>query len=283
MARVAVVTDSTADLPREMYESNGIVVVPLLVHFGEEAFRDGIDLTSDEFYRKLKTSKVLPRTSQPSPHDFHVVYEELLSRADEVVSVHLSSKLSGTYQSATVAAGMLPEAKVRVVDGRCASAATGLIALEAARLAAAGATGDEIVRRIERVIDSMVVFFTVDTLEYLERNGRIGKAAAFLGTLLSVRPVLRLDDGEVAPFEKVRGSKEKALTRMIAAAKGRAPAGRRLRAAIMHAAVPEDAAFLRHAVESEFDCEEMLVASIGPVIGSHAGPGTLGLAFHAAS
>lgn len=281
MASVAIVTDSTADLSRETYERNGIVVVPLLVHFGDEAYRDGIDLSSEEFYRKLASSKILPKTSQPSPHDFHVVYEELLSRSDEIVSIHLSSRLSGTYQSAVIAAGMVPDGKVHVIDGKSASVGTGLVALEASRLARSGATAEEIVRRVGRVIDGMVVFFTVDTLEYLEKNGRIGKATAFLGALLSVRVVLSLDEGEVAPFEKVRGSKQKALMRMVAAAKERAPSGRRLRAAIMQAAVPEEAEVLRQAVEREFNCEEIVTVGIGPVIGSHAGPGTVGLAFHA--
>ncbi|MEW6228662.1 MAG: DegV family protein [Bacillota bacterium] len=280
MQKVAIVTDSTADLPRGTYEEHGIVVVPLLVHFGDEIYRDGVDLSSDEFYDKLVSSKILPRTSQPSPHDFQVVYGDLASKSEEIVSIHLSSKLSGTYQSATIAAGMMKDTKVRVIDGKGASAATGLLVLEAARLAGSGATADDIVARIDHLIEGMVVFFTVDTLEYLEKNGRIGKATAFLGTLLSIRPLLQLYDGEVTPFEKVRGSKAKVLARMIAAAKERAPSGKRLRAAIMHGAVPEEAAALRQTVERELACDEILTACLGPVIGSHAGPGTLGLAFY---
>jgi len=280
MGKVAIVTDSTADLPREMYEEHGIVVVPLLVHFGDEIYRDGVDLSSEEFYDKLVSSKILPRTSQPSPHDFQVVYEDLASKSEEIVSIHLSSKLSGTYQSATLAAGMMKGTKVRVIDGKGASAITGLLVLEAARLARSGATADDIAARLHHLIEGMVVFFTVDTLEYLEKNGRIGKATAFLGTLLSIRPLLQLYDGEVVPFEKVRGSKAKVLARMIAAAKERAPSGKKLRAAIMHGAVPEEAAALKQTVERELACDEILTAWLGPVIGSHVGPGTLGLAFY---
>lgn len=279
MKKVTIVTDSTADLPRRTYEEYGIVVVPLLVHFGDEIYRDSVDLSSEEFYDKLVSSKILPRTSQPSPHDFQVVYADLASKSEEIVSIHLSSKLSGTYQSAMLAAGMMKDTKVRVIDGKGASVVTGLLALEAARLARSGATADDIAARIHHLIEGMVVFFTVDTLEYLEKNGRIGKAAAFLGTLLSIHPLLQLHDGEVVPFEKVRGPKAKVLARMIAAARERAPSGKRLRAAIMHGGVPEEAAALRQTVEREFACDEILTACLGPVIGSHAGPGTLGLVF----
>lgn len=280
MAKIAIVTDSTADLPPHLYSEYGVTVVPLLVHFGDEVYRDGVDLSSEGFYAKLTSSNVLPRTSQPSPHDFQVVYEDLVSRSDGVVSIHLSSKLSGTYQSAVIAAGTLKGAPVRVIDGRLASAATGLLVLEAARMAKAGAGIDDIVARVEHLIGEMKVFFTVDTLEYLEKNGRIGKATAFLGTLLSIRPLLWIDDGEVAPYEKVRGSRQKILARLVAVAKEHAPAGKKLRAAVIHAVSPDEAASLKDILEREFMCDEILVATIGPVIGSHTGPGTIAIAFH---
>ncbi|MGE5585373.1 MAG: DegV family protein [Bacillota bacterium] len=280
MGRIAVVTDSTADLPSHMYGEHEITVVPLLVHFGDEVYRDGVDLTSEEFYAKLRASRVLPRTSQPSPHDFQVVYEDLASRFDGIVSVHLSSKLSGTYQSAKIAADMLRGRPVRVIDGKLASIPTGLLALEAARMAKAGAGIDDIVARVERLVGEMKVFFTVDTLEYLEKNGRIGKAAAFLGTLLSIRPLLWMDDGEVAPYEKVRGSRQKILARLIAVARDHAPADRKVRVGIVHAASPDETSLFRGAVEREFACEEILVSTVGPVIGSHTGPGTIAFAFH---
>ncbi len=280
MGRVAIVTDSTADLPREMYDEQGISVVPLLVHFGDEVYRDAVDLSSEEFYEKLVSSKVLPRTSQPSPRDFQVVYEGLASRSEQIVSIHLSSKLSGTYQSAVIAASMLPAGKVHVVDGLVASSATGLLVLEAARLARAGASAEDIVLRLREISGKMVVLFTVDTLEYLEKNGRIGKASAFLGTLLSIRPLLELREGEVVPFEKVRGPKAKVVAKMVAAARERAPSGKKLRATIMHGAAPGEAAALKELALGELSCEDILTACLGPVIGSHAGPGTLGFAFY---
>ncbi|MCR4401918.1 MAG: DegV family protein [Firmicutes bacterium] len=283
MAKIAVVTDSTADLPPHLYRELGITVVPLFVHFGDEVYRDGVDLSSEEFYAKLASTSVLPRTSQPSPRDFAVVYEQLVSRSDGVVSIHLSSKLSGTYQSAVIAAGELKGAPVRVIDGRLASAATGLLVLEAARMAAAGAGMGEIVARVEELIGITKVFFTVDTLEYLEKNGRIGKATAFLGTLLSIRPLLWMQDGEVAPYEKVRGSRQKILARLVDAVGKHAPADKRLRVAVVHAASPDEASVVKDAVEKELACEETIVTTIGSVIGSHAGPGTIAVAFHPAS
>ncbi len=280
MGTVAIVTDSTADLPPQMYGEYGITMVPLRVHFGDESYRDGVDLSSEEFYRKLASSKVLPKTSQPSPHDFQIVFEALASRSDGIVSIHLSSKMSGTYQSAAIAANSLVGKAISVIDGRQASTATGLLVLEAARMAKAGAGIHDIVARVEDLIKEMRVFFTVDTLEYLEKNGRIGKATAFLGTLLSIRPLLRVEDGLVTPYEKVRGSRQKVLARLVAAAREHAPAGKKLRATVMHAVSPGEAASLKDTLEAELPCEEVLVAPIGPVIGSHTGPRTMAIAFH---
>ncbi|HHY32794.1 MAG TPA: DegV family protein [Firmicutes bacterium] len=280
MANISIVTDSTADLPPHLYSDYGITVVPLLVHFGDEVYRDGVDLSSEEFYAKLTSSSVLPRTSQPSPRDFQVVYEDLLSKSDGVVSIHLSSRLSGTYQSAAIAASMVKGGPVRVIDGRLASAANGLVVLEAARMAREGASMDDIVARAQDLVGKVRVFFTVDTLEYLQKNGRIGRAAAFLGTVLSIRPLLWLQDGEVAPYEKVRGSRQKILARLVAVVKEHAPAGKRLRAAVIHAVSPDEAAALKQVMERDFPCEEVLTATVGPVIGCHAGPGTMAIAFH---
>jgi len=280
MPKIAVVTDSTADLPLETYMEHGITIVPLLVHFGNEAYKDCVELSGDQFYHKLASSKVLPKTSQPSPHDFQVVYEELLSQSDGIASIHLSSKLSGTYQSAKMAASVLGDDRIQVIDGRTASGGTGLLALEAARLARLGADMRKILEQVEELKKKIRVCFTVDTLEYLRRNGRIGKAAAFLGTILSIRPLLAIDDGEVMPVEKVRGSRERVLKRLVEVIAERMPGGKVARGIVMHAAEPARGAALKESLERQASCKDLLIGSIGPVIGSHGGPGTIGAALY---
>src|SRR5690606_15393842 len=195
MAGVKVVTDSGADIPKNVREELDIAVVPLTIHFGEEEFKDGVDLDTTEFYRRLHAGG-LPRTTQPSPADFEAVYRRLQDEADAIVSVHLSSELSGTMQSAVLASTMDGVAvPVHVVDTRSASLGIGLLAIEAARMARAGAAAADIVQRLEELVARQRVLFVVDTLEFLQRNGRIGRAQAFVGGLLNIKPLLTIDDG----------------------------------------------------------------------------------------
>lgn len=274
---VKLVTDSTADLPGSLVRKHGLTVVPLHVHFGEEDYRDGVDIWASEFYYKLENGGVLPHTSQPSPGDFLQVYEALTADGSEVVSIHLSRALSGTCQSADLAAGMLGRpAVVTVVDTASASLGVGLVALEAARKAAEGASREEMAEAARRASKRLVLLFVVDTLEYLQKNGRIGRASAFAGSLLNIKPVLTLEGGIVTPVEKVRG-KAKALDRMFEVCHVRV-AGKPARWAVVHADRPEEALILAERVKSEFKCVEApIVSDIGPVIGSHTGPGTLGV------
>lgn len=278
--RIGVVTDSTADLPKGYYQEYGIRMVPLTVHFGEETYKDGVDLTSEEFYAKLAASDVMPRTSQPSPADFAAVYEELARDFDAVISVHLSGKASGTLGAARLAASMVsPSLKVEVFDGRSFSTGTGLMALEAAKMARDGRSLPEIIERLTYIRDNLQVFFTVDTLEYLHKNGRIGKATAFLGSVLNIRPILKVEDGEIAPAEKVRG-KSKILPKVIELMHERVPQGAPIRVAFIHSGQPELMKQWVDAITSEFVCVEPVFSMVGPVIGTHAGPGTIGLAFY---
>ncbi|MDI6870302.1 MAG: DegV family protein [Bacillota bacterium] len=273
---VKLVTDSTADLPEALVRRYGLTVVPLHVHFGEEDYRDGVDIWASEFYYKLETSGVLPHTSQPSPGDFLQVYEPLTADGSEVVSIHLSRALSGTCQSAEMAAEMLGRPAVTVVDSASASLGVGLVVLEAARRVEEGASREQVAEAARRASRRLVLFFVVDTLEYLQKNGRIGRATAFLGSLLNIKPLLTLEDGIVTPVEKARG-KNKALSRifdLLHERVGRKPA----RFAVVHADRPEEAINLVERVKGEFAClEPPLVGDIGPVIGSHVGPGTLGI------
>lgn len=216
--KVTIVTDSTADIPEELIRKYGIHIVPLRVLFGEETYADGVDLTSEQFYEKLKKVSVLPTTSQPSPTDFMDVYQSLLDENPErpIVSIHLSSGMSGTYQSAMLGKSLLEtEGDITVLDSKSASYGYGLMVVQAAELAEQGKSAVEIAAAIEGMQQSRKLFFLVDTLEYLQKGGRIGKASAILGTLLNIKPILSIDEeGVIYAVEKVRGHK-KAMARII--------------------------------------------------------------------
>ncbi|MFS8523943.1 MAG: DegV family protein [Limnochordales bacterium] len=278
MAGVKIVTDSGADIPKPLAEELDIAVVPLTVHFGDEEFKDGVDLELSEFYRRLHAGGQ-PRTTQPSPTDFEAVYRRLQADADAIVSVHLSSELSGTMQSASIAAAMDGiDVPVHVVDSRSASLGIGMLAVEAARMAKAGASAEDIVQHLEAIVARQKVLFLVDTLEYLQRNGRIGRAQAFVGGLLNIKPLLTIDDGVVAPLERARG-RAKARARLLELVTQGAQ-GQRVKVAVMHADALEEAESLASELRSRLDVEELVVGQLGATIGTHAGPGTLGVVFY---
>jgi len=275
MARIRVVTDSGADIPDELLRELDITMVPLTVHFGDEVYKDRVDLSPDAFYEKLRQKDILPRTSQPSPGEFKRTYEELLAGCDHVLSIHLSSVMSGTYQAAVMAASMCDEERITVIDTRQASLGIGWPAIIAARQARAGGDLDDIIRKVKYVADHTAVVFTVTSLKYLERNGRIGRAAALVGSVLKLNPVLTVDQGEVAPLAKVRG-KNRALKHMVDLFAGQTK-GRKIRVGVVHGGVAGEVGQLRDAVSDAVDCEELVISTIGATIGVHAGPGTLGL------
>lgn len=275
MGRVRIVTDSTGDIPEALLRKHEITVVPLNVHFGDEVYKDGVDIWANEFYYKLEEGNVLPKTSQPAPGDFLNAFSELTRGGDSVISVHISSQLSGTLQSATMAREMLPEADITVLDARTASMALGLIAIEAAEAAAQGLDKAEVLKVVQRAIDNVHILFVVDTLEYLQKNGRIGQASALLGTLLNIKPILTVQDGVVCPVEKARG-KSKALDRIFGLLRERY-GDKPVRFSVVHADRAEEAGELAERLKNEFDVVDVSTAEIGPVVGVHTGPGTLGI------
>ncbi len=276
MSKVRIVTDSPADIPPALAKELDITVVPLTVHFGEKTYRDGIDLNPSQFYDLLEKSTVSPTTSQPSPGVFAEEYKRLTADGSAVVSIHLSSKLSGTYQAAVLGKSMVEGASIEVIDSRLASVVYGWVVLEAARAAKAGKSASEVVAHARDLLTRMRVVFAVDTLEYLARNGRIGRAQAFLGTMLAVKPLLTLEDGVVAPVEKVRGER-RVIPRMVELiAEMLEPGGPRA-LVIGHAKCPERAAELADAAKAAFGVNDVLLSEIGSVIGTHVGPGTLHL------
>ncbi len=275
MAKIAVVTDSTADIDKKLAEELGIQVIPLNVHFGDELYKDNIDITPEPFYAKLKDTPTPPKTSQPSPGDFHEVYKSLLDQGvTGIISIHISQVLSGTFQSATIAKDMLPDADIRIVNSKAASMALGLIVLNVARAIAQGADLDAAHKLAERLTDSQQVVFAVDTLEYLHRNGRIGRAQKLIGGMLNVKPILHLDEeGYVAARAKVRG-KGKVIPYILE--ESVAFAGEQeVDVAIGHALNPQLAEEMSDALKKEINIRNLEIATIGSVIGTHTGPGTI--------
>ncbi len=271
----ALVLDSTSDYPEAPARFPNMRVVPLYVRFGDETFRDYVELEPREFYEKLRTSPVLPATSQPTPQDFIDVYQGLPGYA-RIYSLHISSKLSGTFQSAELAAQELGRDKVQVVDSRSASLAIAMLAHAIQRRLARGTTDAEIEALVERFRRECGVIFTVETLEYLQRGGRIGRAAALAGSLLNVRPILAIEDGEVLAVARVRGQPKARLEferRLEAATEDRAG----LRVAIAHADAPEWIGVLSELVwRVRPKAEIEFTGILGPVVSAHAGPGTVG-------
>lgn len=272
---VKIVTDSCADLPKEIAEELGITVVPLTVRFGQEVFLDGLEMKIDEFYRRMMSGAELPKTAQPSPADFAKIYNNLSSETDEIVSVHISAKLSGTYDSATMAANEVKnKVKVTVIDSRMASMGIGILAIVAARAAQAGASLKEVNDLVTDKMAHTNYFGLVNSLEYLYKGGRLGKGQAFLGSLLSIKPILQMADGEVYPLERARGYR-KAFSRLIEIATAR---GKFEELAVLHANTPEEADRLAAELKPLVDEGHFYSSRIGPTIGTYLGPGTLTIA-----
>lgn len=276
MSRIRIVTDSTSDLPPKLAAQHDVTVIPLEVFFGSDSFRDGIDLGGDAFYEKLRTSPHHPRTSQPSPADFAKVYEELTRDGSAVISIHISEKLSGTLGSARLARQMLQDHEIHIVDSQSVSLGLGMQVLAAVDGVRAGLDVAAIMQRLEQIQAATKIYFAVDTLEYLQRNGRIGKAQAMLGSLLSIKPLLQIEDGVVAPLDKVRGQ-ARVMPRLLELVREAIAPGTPTRFGLLHAQAPERAEALKAQLEADYPGSEFVTASIGAVVGTHAGPGTFGI------
>ncbi len=273
---VSVVTDSTADLPAEVVEELGIVVVPLHIYFGEQHFQDGVTITKDEFYRRLSTAgQPVPRTSAPSTGEFAAVYDSLASTCDEIVSIHLSPKLSATHGAAAAAGSLMrPKCEVTVIDSTNASLALGLLVRQAAQLARAGATVRQIVDATAAAIPRTRFFGVLQTLEYLRRGGRIGAATALLGALLNTKPLVGLRDGMAYPIERVRG-RQRALQHIIDHVERHSPL---TQLAVGHTTDEEGMQSLAQRLSHHFPAERMLRAQCGATLGTYLGPGAFGVA-----
>ena len=271
----AIVVDSTADFPEAPQRFPNWRVVPLYVRFGDESYKDYVELDPEAFYARLRTATVTPSTSQPTPGDFLAVYEEL-EGYERILSLHIAGKLSGTIESARAAAKLLGDERVRTLDSQSASAAIAMLGLAVQRRLERGTSDDEVDELVERYRQETALLFTVETLEYLARGGRIGRARAWAGELLNIKPILTIKDGEVIPVKRVRGNR-KAFLEFESAFTSSTRDGPGLRVGIAHADAPERAEALRELVRRTRPAAELeLVTTLGPVVGAHAGPGTVG-------
>ena len=278
MSKVAIVTDSTGYIPKELIKQYNIVVIPLYVIWDGEELKDDIDITPTEFYNRLQNSSTMPSTSQPTPADFQEVFARLHEDGYDILSILISSDLSGTVSSAEQAKKALPDAKIEIFDSRSTSMELGFHTLAAARAAAEGKSLSECVSAAEKARANSGIIFAVDTLEFLHRGGRIGGANRYLGTILNIKPLLVVEDGKIEPLEKVR-TKKKAQKRVADIVTERLQGKSNIRLAALNANAEAEAQSLIKMTAARLDVVENIIAEVSPVIGTHVGPGTVGLAY----
>jgi DegV family protein with EDD domain len=277
MAKIAIVTDSTAYLPTDTVHEYDIRVIPLMVNFGQESYKEGVDIVAEQFYPRLAAEKNLPTTSQPAVGELVVAFEKLMETHDSVIGIFLSSGLSGTSNSAETAS-RLAGGDVTVIDSKITAGGQARLVLRACELRAQGALKEEIVEDLLRMRETIRAFFVVDSLEHLHRGGRVSGISAALGSLLQVKPILTVNEGRLELFEKVR-TRKKAIARVIELTRETLIPGKKLHIAVTYAHNPEDAQSFREQVAAAFPEATIELAELGPVIGTHVGPGLLAVIF----
>ena len=272
---IRIVTDSSCDLPSGLIEQYGIRVLPCYVVVDDQTFKDGVEIQADDFYRRLLADGRTPTTAQPTPSDFQTVYRELVGQGDQIISIHVSSKLSGTLNSAQQAKASLNDGSaVEIIDSQLASIPLGLAVLDAAIMASKGGSVHDIAGQIRQSIGLHHGLFALDTLEYLQKGGRIGKARAFMGSVLHVKPILRLQDGEAHPVERPR-NRERAMRRLVELAQELAPV-RRL--AVIYSTDSDRMAELKQGLTGILPADQIIESRFGSTLGTYIGPDALGVA-----
>jgi len=277
--RTAIVTDSTAYIPEEIRRQLDIHMIPLNVIFGDASYQEELELTADQFYIKVNEQEALPKTSQPAIGLFVELFENLSRQYDAVISIHLSSGISGTYQTATAAAQMVEGLRIHTYDSEISCAIQGFYVLEAARMAMAGKTPEEILQRMDDIKQSADALFVVDDLNHLQRGGRLSSAQAFIGSLLQVKPVLHFENKVIVPLEKIR-TRKKALKRVVELFDEDARQGLPMEAVVIHAKREEEAQELAQQLREAYPHVEVGISYFGAVIGTHLGEGTIGLGWY---
>ena len=276
---IAIVTDSSAYIPAAVCAGLDITVIPLWLIWDDQNLRDGVDIQPEEFYRRLVQSSSLPTTAQPTVKEFVHLFKQLAGRAQAIVAVLTSSKISGTVASAEGAMAELPEIPIRVVDSLSSSMGMGLAVLAAARAASEGKSLDEVVRAAESMRDKAQLLFVVDTLEYLHKGGRISGGKRLLGTALQIKPLLQFKDGLIQPLAQAR-TMRKAIDKLLTIVEERLAGSKMVAAAIVDIENPEGGAAVQAMIEERFKPSTVYRAGVSPVVGTHVGPGALGIAFY---
>jgi len=272
---IKIVTDSTADLPVKLAEELNVTVVPVYLRFGEQVYRDRVDISEDEFYQRLLNDPIHPNTAQPSPQDFADVYEKLSKDADGIVSIHLTSKLSGTYNSAVQGKKIVKsKCPIEIIDAQTLTIAFGLMVIRASTMAKNGKSLKQIVDEVNKMIPNVHLLILFDTLKYLVKGGRIGKAKGLMGSMLNVKPLLTMKDGELAPSGQVR-TRSKGIDRLVDFSKN---ATEIQDLAVLYSTTPDEAQDLVERISPIFPKERILLARLGPGLGVHGGPGILAVA-----
>ena len=271
---IKIVTDSTADVPQDLMQRYDIRTVPINIQFGQETYQEGIDLDRPTFFEKLEAC--IPTSSQPSPGQFVQVFEPLLGQGHSVLAIVITSKHSGTYQSAELAKSLLPKADIAVFDSLSITMGTGYQVLAAARAAEEGKSMAEILRILEKIRSGMYIYFTPATLKYLQRSGRVGKLSGALASLLHVKPIIKVEDGTLEAFEKIR-SRTKALDRVVELTERAVGTTDPVKLAVIHAKADDEAEALRARLQQRFNCEEMHVVDLACSLTVHGGPGIIGI------
>lgn len=273
---IRIVTDSTADLPLELCKEYNIETVPLYITFGDKVYKENVDISREEFYQKLKEYEPhgLPKTSQPTPKDFIDKYNSI--KEDVIISIHISTKLSGTYESANLAKKSINK-DITIIDSGMVSPGLGLLVLNAAKAVKAGWSKEQVIELINKLKPRITIYFTVENLRHLEKGGRIGRAQALLGGILNIIPILSFKEGIIVPIEKIRGSKKvlPKYTELINGIVGKSP----LDAVLVHANCVDKMEALEKMLRENFNCKSIVKSIIGGVVGTHGGPGTWGIAF----
>jgi DegV family protein with EDD domain len=281
MAKIVLVTDSTCSIPKDLVEKYEITVAPQILIWGEESLQDGVDITPNEFYNRLAKASVIPSTSQVTVSKFLEIYQRLLDQDHQILTILISSKLSGTVNSAIQAKSMLPaDAPIEIVDSNSVAMAMGFHLLTVARAIKQGATLPECVALAQKALGQTGIFFAVDTLEFLHRNGRIGGASRWFGTALNIKPILELRDGRVEAVERVR-TRRKSLSRIVELVVEQIGSRKPVRLASLHANAPDDAQIVLKEATAKLNPIETYFSEVSPVIGANAGPGVVGLVYMA--
>jgi DegV family protein with EDD domain len=273
-----VVADTTCGLPLDVAQQLGIPLIPQIIHFGDDSFREGVDMDHAAFMARLQSGRDLPKTAAPYPGDFLEFFEAAASAGEPVVCVHPSSEVSGTVRSALTARESFPEADIRVIDTRTIAGPLASMVMAAGRLASSGGTADQVEALVSEMMPRARIYFLVDTLEYLQRGGRIGGASALIGTLLQIKPILTFSNGRVNPFEKER-TKKRALARVKEVVLAEAAHGKDAHLTVMHTGASEEAAELAEELKTALGADDAMVMTLVPAVVTHAGPGTLAIGF----